>query len=67
MSDWLPMSTAPKDGTEIILKMPEWYGGRTATTYWFDGVEASGWRGYYGPEPIGWLPGSASDAGAKRG
>jgi hypothetical protein len=63
MIDWQPMETAPKDGSTVILKMPEWYGGRTVETYWFEGIEASGWRGYYGPSPEGWR--SASDAVAK--
>ena len=70
MSDWKPIDTAPKDGTEIILGVfsdsfvdatvmnSRWIDGEEKGCYWLD------WHGMPRPThwqplnpPDGWVPG----------
>lgn len=60
MSDgkWRPMSTAPKDGTEILLGCPQLVG---SGHYWRNASQRNPrerwvWNGYPDHDPTRWMP-----------
>ena len=57
MSDWQDISTAPKDGTRLLLWMREWAAPSTGQYY----GESSGWGMFwdgamYRFQPTHWMP-----------
>jgi len=34
MSEWLPIETAPKDGTHVLVYGPNWMPAHVAVTWW---------------------------------
>lgn len=56
MSEWQPISTAPKDGTIILLYIPRAFTYPTKPGYWWK--QHGYWRAY-GPDairPTHWMP-----------
>lgn len=54
MSEWQPIETAPKDGTEILV----FDDGAYIVTPWIEGDDQSGWwdNGFMDPPPTHWMP-----------
>lgn len=63
MSEWQPIETAPRDGTEVILYFPEWCGEKNMveTGFWdqrYDGDINAAWEFAYGSgdSATHWMP-----------
>lgn len=68
MSEWQPIETAPKDGTDILLSGPHSNHGWVikSARFWIGSWWSNGNRGI-GPDPSHWMPLPAPPAVAKEG
>ena len=58
---WQPIETAPKDGSWVLLFLPEWGRGQARIGQWIRSREDSGWYGrefkeVFNDGPTHWMP-----------